>query len=72
MTGLPPAAAPATVWRKSTRSGQDGGCVEVALNLPATVAVRDSRNPNGFILAVDGTAWAAFIDGVERGEFGLD
>lgn len=31
-------------WRKSTRSGTQGGqCVEVAHNLPGIVAVRDSK-----------------------------
>ncbi|MEV4279826.1 DUF397 domain-containing protein [Actinoplanes xinjiangensis] len=34
-------------WRRSTRSGSSGNCVEVAGNLPGIVAVRDSRDPNG-------------------------
>ncbi|MEV7908221.1 DUF397 domain-containing protein, partial [Streptomyces anulatus] len=35
-------------WRKSSLSGGNGGqCVEVAANLPGTVAVRDSKNPTG-------------------------
>jgi hypothetical protein len=34
-------------WRKSKHSSQRGDdCVEVA-TIPATVAVRDSKNPNG-------------------------
>ena len=34
-------------WHKSSYSGQDGNCVEVARNLPALVAVRDSKAPDG-------------------------
>jgi Domain of unknown function (DUF397) len=30
-------------WRKSSYSSQSGNCVEVALNLPGLVAVRDSN-----------------------------
>ncbi|MFE9691902.1 DUF397 domain-containing protein [Micromonospora sp. NPDC005806] len=50
------------VWRKSTRSGDNGGaCVEVATNLPGIVAVRDSKDPFGPMLAFEPPAWAAFI-----------
>ena len=33
-------------WHKSSYSGQNGNCVEVARNLPALVAVRDSKAPD--------------------------
>ncbi|MFG1759763.1 DUF397 domain-containing protein [Micromonospora echinofusca] len=56
------------VWRKSTRSGDNGGdCVEVATNLPGVVAVRDSKDDAGPALAFDPTAWQAFVIGVESG-----
>lgn len=32
-------------WFKSSYSDNGGNCVEVALNLPATVPVRDSKTP---------------------------
>lgn len=52
-------------WRKSTRSGGNGGnCVEVARNLPGVVAVRDSKNPHGPALIVSKDEWAHFINGV--------
>ncbi|MEU7570363.1 DUF397 domain-containing protein [Micromonospora sp. NPDC049240] len=49
-------------FRKSTRSGSGGGdCVEVADNLPGMVAVRDSKDPAGPVLAFDPAAWKGFL-----------
>ncbi|SCE73550.1 protein of unknown function (DUF397) [Micromonospora matsumotoense] len=54
-------------WRKSTRSGPDGGnCVEVADNLSGVVIVRDSKDPSGPVLAFDPYAWRAFVAGMTR------
>ena len=47
-------------WRKSSYSSQSGNCLEVALNLPGLVAVRDSREPTGARLVVSMEAWQAF------------
>ncbi|WBB75040.1 DUF397 domain-containing protein [Micromonospora sp. WMMD1128] len=50
-------------WRTSSRSnGQGGNCVEVADGLPGVVAVRDSKDPAGPILAFGPDAWRAFVD----------
>ena len=60
------------VWRKSTRSGGNGGqCVEVATNLPGIVAVRDSKDPEGAVLVFTPGEWEAFMMGVRAGELGL-
>ncbi|WP_433529435.1 DUF397 domain-containing protein [Micromonospora sp. CA-263727] len=49
-------------WRKSTRSNGGGGaCVEVADNLPGVVAVRDSKDPVGPVLAFAPESWRAFV-----------
>jgi hypothetical protein len=47
-------------WRKSSRSSAQANCVEVALTGPA-VAVRDSKNAGGPVLAFPASGWAAFL-----------
>jgi hypothetical protein len=47
-------------WRKSSYSGGNGQCVEVA-HLPEAIAVRDSKDPVGPKLIFAAHAWAAFV-----------
>ena len=49
------------VWRKSSYSGGNGDCVEVAV--VARVLVRDSKNPTGPTLAFDTPTWKIFLSG---------
>ncbi|MCZ7428449.1 DUF397 domain-containing protein [Micromonospora sp. WMMA1949] len=54
-------------WRKSTRSGGNGGnCVEVAGNLPGVVGVRDSKDPAGPVLTFTPAAWTRFVASTRR------
>ncbi|MGH3390603.1 MAG: DUF397 domain-containing protein [Actinomadura sp.] len=56
-------------WRKSSRSGQEGQCVEVA-DLDQ-VAVRDSKSPSGPVLAFSRREWRSFVDHVKAGRHDL-
>ncbi len=55
----------AAVWRKSSRSGTEGNCVQVAHNLSGVVAVRDSKDPDGPVLVFSVEAWRAFVAGLK-------
>lgn len=59
MNGTNSPHQPVTGWRKSSHSGDEGACVEIAL-LPEAVAVRDSTDPAGPVLVFAPAAWAAF------------
>ncbi|WP_436532685.1 DUF397 domain-containing protein [Actinoplanes sp. HUAS TT8] len=59
-------------WRKSTRSGGSGECVEVALDLPSSpgyVAVRHSQRPSAEVIVYTDAEWSAFLAGTRDGEF---
>ncbi|MGB6164329.1 MAG: DUF397 domain-containing protein [Pseudonocardiaceae bacterium] len=55
-------------WRKSSHSTDKANCVEVAVTVGA-IAVRDSKNPAGGVLAVPPPAWATFTTALRDGEF---
>lgn len=51
-------------WRKSSHSGDQGGdCIEVA-DLPHSVAVRDSKVPDGPVITLSPAAFGAFVRSV--------
>ena len=54
-------------WRKSSYSSSSGdNCIEVGSS-PRTVAVRDSKDPNGPALAFTPAGWHAFTLRIRKG-----
>lgn len=53
-------------WRKSTYSGQQGDCVEVATNVPTVSMIRDSKLGDASpVLDVSPETFGAFIQAVK-------
>lgn len=57
-------------WRKSSRSGAQGNCVEVRI-VDGGLEVRDSKNPTGPVLRFTRAEWTAAVEGAKAGEFDL-
>jgi hypothetical protein len=51
-------------WRKSTRSGTNGNCVE-ARYVNDTAEVRDSKDRRSTMLAFSPAAWTAFVSALK-------
>jgi hypothetical protein len=56
-------------WRRSSFSNGQSMCIEVAGLPDGGVAVRNSRDPDGPVLAYTQAEWAAFMNGCKSGEF---
>jgi hypothetical protein len=56
-------------WRKSSASNPSGNCVEAAALPDGSVALRNSRDPEGAALIYTRAEIAAFLAGVRNGEF---
>ncbi|RCG27914.1 DUF397 domain-containing protein [Sphaerisporangium album] len=56
------------VWIKSSYSGDEGDCVELAALPGKSMAVRDSKRPYSPVLCFLSTEWAAFRNSLKSGE----
>ncbi|WP_329129166.1 DUF397 domain-containing protein [Streptomyces sp. NBC_01476] len=56
-------------WIKSGRSNQSGNCVEVAMLPDGSVAMRNSRHPDGPALVYTQAELTAFVEGAKDGDF---
>ncbi|MFD8665756.1 DUF397 domain-containing protein [Streptomyces microflavus] len=55
------------MWTKSSYSGGNGACVEVKSPVTLSIAVRDSKAPEGPSLTFVPGAWNAFVRDVATG-----
>lgn len=62
--GVSAARLPAAAWRKSSRSGAAGNCVELTW-LAGQAAVRNSRDPRGPVLVMPCARLVAFVAGTK-------
>ena len=51
-------------WRTSSYSAANGNCVEAG-NGPAGIGIRDSKDPDGTVLAFSAETWQAFAAGLK-------
>jgi hypothetical protein len=59
------------IWRKASLSALNGGCVEVAANLPGVTAVRDSKRPEAGAHVVGRDAFSRFLVDVQGGRYDI-
>lgn len=57
-------------WKKSSHSGGQGECVEVA-DLSDAVAIRDSKNPDGPALLFGRGSFAGLVGRIRTGQHDL-
>jgi len=53
-------------WRKSSHSGVQGNCVEVAVAI-GLIFTRDSKAPTGPVISCSHTEWTAFLGAAKNG-----
>lgn len=56
-------------WIRSSYSGSQGECVEMATLPDGSRAVRHSRRPQAEVIIYTAAEWRAFLAGAKDGEF---
>ncbi|WP_030926213.1 DUF397 domain-containing protein [Streptosporangium amethystogenes] len=64
---ISPDLSAAEFHKSSFSGGGNGSCVEVAINLPGLVAVRDSKDRPGPVLSFAPAVWRSFLDDIRAG-----
>ncbi|PZH00595.1 DUF397 domain-containing protein [Streptomyces sp. NTH33] len=54
-------AVNAVIWHRSSYSGGQGDCLELALDHPTLAPVRDSKNPAGPAIPFGRDTWRTFV-----------
>lgn len=54
-------SGPVSGWHRSSYSGGQGDCLELAHGIPALAPVRDSKNPTGPVIPFSRHAWRDFV-----------
>jgi hypothetical protein len=52
---------PSGGWFKSSYSNPAGECVEINLDTPGTVGVRDSKTPETAAMSISSNGWSALL-----------
>ncbi|GAA2485585.1 hypothetical protein GCM10010406_22220 [Streptomyces thermolineatus] len=66
---MSPSALNDAQWRKSSFSGNNGTCVEVAALADGRIAVRNSNRPEAGTVFFTSAEMDAWVKGVKAGEF---
>jgi hypothetical protein len=69
VNGMPAGQLEGVTWQKSRRSNPSGNCVECAALPDGSVAMRNSRDPEGVALIYTRAEIEAFLGGVRDGDF---
>ena len=69
VNGMSASQLQGVTWQKSARSNPSGNCVECAALPDGSVAMRNSRDPEGPTLIYTPAEIEAFILGVRDGDF---
>ena len=58
-----------SAWTKSSFSGGNSNCLEYARMVEGTVAVRDSKAPQGPAFVLSNAAWSTITNALKEGYF---